>query len=94
MIYDLTVENRALREKLADTEKKLADRTIALSEAGTLAEAALKLNGVFEAADAACRQYIENLRRLGGESHSETDTLCEAKETDEKVNHEKNGQDN
>ena len=29
----------------------------------SLAEAALALNGVFEAADAACRQYMENVQR-------------------------------
>ncbi len=89
MIYDLTVENRALREKLDSAEEKLAAREIAVSQAGTLAEAALKLNGVFEAADAACRQYIENLRRLSENADGLTDALCEAKEIDETINHEK-----
>lgn len=32
------------------------------------AEAALKLNGIFEAADKAARQYLENIRRQAPES--------------------------
>lgn len=50
-----------LEHELEEAREALARRDIAIREAGTLAEAALKLNGVFEAADAAVRQYMENL---------------------------------
>lgn len=50
-----------LEHELEEAKQALARREIAVREAGTLAEAALKLNGVFEAADAAVRQYMENL---------------------------------
>jgi len=53
-----------LERKLAQLEKRLSDRNIAEMEAGSIAEAALKLNGVFEAAEAAAAQYLENIRRL------------------------------
>ena len=33
-----------------------------------MAEAALRLNGVFEAADRAAQQYLENIRRMAEES--------------------------
>lgn len=59
-------ENEELRHKLAEAEQKLADRQIKTDEAGSIAEAALKLNGVFEAAQAAADQYLENIKRLGG----------------------------
>ena len=36
-----------------------------------MAEAALQLNGVFEAADRAAKQYLENIRRMAEESGSE-----------------------
>lgn len=55
-------ENAALRERLAKCEQELARRQIDIQESGTMAEAALKLNKVFEAADLAARQYLENLR--------------------------------
>lgn len=59
-------ENEELRRKLAEAEQKLADRQIKTDEAGSIAEAALRLNGVFEAAQAAADQYLENIKRLGG----------------------------
>lgn len=53
-----------LQEKLDEAEKKLLDKTLAETEAGTMAEAALKLNGIFEAADAAAAQYLKNIEFL------------------------------
>ena len=35
-----------------------------------MAEAALQLNGVFEAADRAAREYLETIRRMAEESGS------------------------
>lgn len=58
-------ENQRLRSQVEQMEKQLADRAIALEQAGSIAEAALRLNGVFEAAQAAADQYLENIRRLG-----------------------------
>lgn len=39
-------------------------REIIVAEAGSIAEAALKLNKVFESAQAAADQYLENVGRL------------------------------
>lgn len=54
-------EIERLRQELESVKRQLADRQIQISEVGSLAEAALKLNSVFEAADAACRQYVDNI---------------------------------
>lgn len=67
MILDLTRENELLRSQLEELEEELRKRKIEISESGTLAEAALKLSGVFEAADIACRLYTENIQRLNQE---------------------------
>ena len=53
-----------LQEQLDEAQKQLADRTLGVTEAGSIAEAALKLNGVFEAAEAAAAQYLENIKRM------------------------------
>ena len=66
-------ENEELRRKLAEAEQKLADRQIKTDEAGSIAEAALRLNGVFEAAQAAADQYLENIKRLGGTGNENAD---------------------
>lgn len=54
-------ENKALTAKLDLANAALESRQIDLEASGSLAEAALRLNGVFEAADRAARQYLENL---------------------------------
>jgi hypothetical protein len=51
-----------LQAQLASTRAELAEREIRVSTAGTMAEASLALNGVFESIDAAGAQYLENLR--------------------------------
>lgn len=53
-----------LEHRLEETEKKLQERVLKESQAGSIAEAALKLNCVFEAAQAAADQYLENIKRL------------------------------
>lgn len=62
MLLELSRENDTLRKENADLLKRLKDRTLTIEKSGSLAEAALQLNGVFEAAQAACRQYTENVR--------------------------------
>ena len=57
-------ETAHLREELEQAKKSLKKREIALNEAGSIAVAALQINGVFEAAQAASQQYIENIRSL------------------------------
>jgi len=57
-------ENEKLKKQLDKANRKLQSRSIMIEESGSIAEAALKLNGVFEAAEAAAQQYLENIRRL------------------------------
>lgn len=60
-------ENERLRARLKSAEEKLASRVIDIENSGSLAEAVLRLNHVFEAADKAARQYVENVRRMAEE---------------------------
>ena len=52
-----------LEKELAEAREALKDRQIRIDTAGSIAEAALKLNGIFEAAQAAADQYLENIRQ-------------------------------
>lgn len=61
MMLSLSKENEQLREELQQTKSKLEDRAIAIEQCGSLAEAALSLNGIFQAAQAACDQYSTNI---------------------------------
>lgn len=51
-----------LEQELEAAHQELERREIAVQSSGTMAEAALRLNGVFEAIDAAAEQYMENLK--------------------------------
>ena len=53
IIYELQRSESALREENDQLRAKLADRSLKMEKAGSLAEASLALNGVFEAAQAA-----------------------------------------
>lgn len=64
MLLKLSTENQQLNEKLEIAEAELHNRQIKIDTAGSIAEASLQLNGVFEAAQAACRQYTENIESL------------------------------
>lgn len=55
-------ENQQLRQELDDARAELNKRQIDVAKAGTMAEAALLLNGIFDAADRAALQYLENIR--------------------------------
>ena len=64
MLLEQSRENEKLQERVQELEDKLQNKEINLNKAGSIAEAALALNGVFEAAEASCLQYIENIHML------------------------------
>ncbi len=59
-------EMERLKRRAERAEEKLRKRMLLLSEAGSIAEAALRLNGVFEAAQAAADQYLDSVRAMHG----------------------------
>ena len=71
MLIAQTEENRQLKIRLERAEAQLRDRRIAVEKAGSLAEAALQLNRVFEAADKAAQQYLENVRLMSEKGSGE-----------------------
>ena len=64
-----------LDAQLADALGQLEKRQIAIDKAGTLAEASLMLNGVFEATEKAAAQYLENIERLSGQQQRVCDAM-------------------
>ena len=62
LLLEQTQENDQLRGRLESIAEKLAQREIANQNAGSIAEAALAINQVFEAADAAAKQYIQTVQ--------------------------------
>ena len=58
IIYALKSNEESLQKKNAHLEEQLNDRTIQISEAGSIAEAALQLNDIFSTAQIAADDYL------------------------------------
>ena len=75
-------ENEKLRIQLEAANKELENRTIISSRAGSIAQAALQLNNIFEDAENAAKQYLDSIRVMEEELRKkhialDNDTLAE-----------------
>lgn len=64
LLLEQAREFEALEQRLNAAEAALASRQVQLETCGSIAEASLKLSGVFEAAQKAAEQYQSNVERL------------------------------
>lgn len=76
LLLEVSRENQQLKEELEQTKEKLQSKTIAIDQAGSLADAAIQLNGVFAAAEDACQQYARNIQ----ERNSQIQQVCDRME--------------
>ena len=77
MLLELTKENEKLRDELELTKNELQSKRITIEEAGSIAEASLKLNKVFEAAQNAAAQYLRNIQLLEKAKRQEAKKVLE-----------------
>ncbi len=78
LLIEETERNEQLERDLTEAHERLSSREVDIKEAGSLAEAVLRLNGVFKAASDACAQYEDNIKRLN-EKQSAINSEREAK---------------
>lgn len=64
MLIQQIERNEELEAELKKAKTELRNRAITIENAGSLEEAALQINGVFEAADRAAKQYLRNVQRM------------------------------
>ncbi len=82
MLIAQSREVASLKEQLDDAVKQLNDRRILIDEAGSIAQAALSLNGVFEAAQNAAKEYTENIQRQADMLLADAQARCAALEAE------------
>ena len=83
IIYTLQQQKEQAEQQLAQAQAQLQDRQLRLANAGSIAEAALSLNGVFDAAQAAADQYLQAVRTSAAETQAQKEQIlvdAEAKE--------------
>lgn len=68
-----------LEQQLEKTQKKLDSKKITIENSGSLAEASLKLNGIFEMAQATAEQYLLNIKEKCKKIENDTKKECQIK---------------
>lgn len=69
-----------VKKELKIAKEELEERRITISESGSIAEAALKLSGIFEVAQKAANEYLDNVKaQKSTDTHGST-VLQEAAE--------------
>lgn len=84
----LNQKDEQIRELKNTIEGMQASRTIELEEAGSIAEASLRLNGIFEAAQRAAEQYLMNVKRISlgkGQEKSNYKSMTEKEEKSDQI---------
>lgn len=77
MLIEQGRENDNLKAALQEAANRLKSRELTMQNAGSMAEAALVLNEVYEAADAAAKQFLENVQRRCDERQQQADAIVE-----------------
>lgn len=67
IIYELQRSNQSLQAQLSMAQTQLEEKYIALTEAGTLAEAVVKVHKLMEAAQETADDYLFQVRHMGEE---------------------------
>lgn len=77
LLLEQTREVERLRGELEKAEAVIEERRIKVDSSGSIAEAALKINEVMEAAQAAAAQYLENIEMMEKEAEAKCRRLIE-----------------
>lgn len=64
MLLEQSKEVESLQQQLKDAQTQLESRTLLINQSGSIAEAALKVSHVFEAAQMAADQYLDNVHQM------------------------------
>ena len=62
ILYEYQTREKALQDEIAALRAALEERELKIQNAGSIAEAVMKLNGLFEAAQKTADDYVEQVR--------------------------------
>lgn len=77
IIYALQQEEKLLEEEKKKLEDKIENWTIQCEESGSIAEAAVKVTGILETAQAAADQYLDAIQKENARSDARRARLIE-----------------
>lgn len=62
IIYEYQRREKAMQEEIASLRAQLGERSLKLKDAGSIAEAVIRLNALFETAQKTADDYVEQVR--------------------------------
>ena len=75
IIYQLQLQNEELTQRNQQLEQALEDKRLRIDNAGSLAAAALEINGFFSNAQVAAEQYLNEIKVLRETTEAEQQVL-------------------
>lgn len=90
IIYELKTQEALLEKENEALKKKLENRTILLNNSGSIADAAIQINQLFETAQQTANDYLDSIEQLKQRTEQEQEAIIEmtnrkAKEYIEKI---------
>ena len=82
IIYQFQLQVDELTEQNQKLERELADKRLRVSKAGNIAEAALEIHNVMQAAQDAAAHYLEEIRIMRNETEEKCRRLLEKAQKD------------
>lgn len=74
-IEELEEKLKEATAKAQEATEQMQDRQLKIEQAGSIAEASLQLSGIFNDAQAAADQYLENVRKIEEDTKQQSDKL-------------------
>lgn len=77
IIYEQEKQIEELKQEIKDLNNQLEDRTIKIKEAGSIADASMKLNKIFEVAQQAADEYLRSIKEVNNISSENEKSVIE-----------------
>ena len=88
LLLDQAIEMERLQKQLEQAQEALACRQLQMKEAGSMADAALRLNDIFSSADRAAQDYLDSIRAMQEREQEllkQTEVKCRAMEEETRI---------
>lgn len=82
IIYALQQNEKILREENENLKRQVSEKVLRIEKAGSIAEAALSLNHIFEDAQKASEQYLESIREREASLRLSQESVLESARAD------------
>lgn len=80
IVYELQLRNEQSQEQIASLQARLDEKLLKIESCGSIAEAAIAVNRVVEAAQAAADQYLESIHAANADMDKKLDDAQRASE--------------